>query len=119
MEYAIIETGGKQYKVQPGNILNVERLEEGSDVTFDKILLYVNGEEIEVGKPYVSGLSVKAKKVADVKGEKIHVVKFKAKAKYRRAAGHRQSLSQVEILSIGKAKAEKKQTSAKSSKAKA
>ncbi len=117
MEYAIIETGGKQYRVQPGNVLNVERLEEGNDVIFDKILLYVNGEEIEVGKPYISGLSVKAKKVKDVKGDKIKVVKFKAKAKFRRAAGHRQSLSQVEILSIGKT--EKKQSSAKTSKPKA
>lgn len=102
MEYAIIETGGKQYKVFPGLAFEVESLGEVSgNVTFDKVLLYVAGEQMKLGTPYVTGFSVQAKIIGATRGEKIRVSKFKAKSRYRKTIGHRQSLTSVEILPFG------------------
>lgn len=112
MEYAVIETGGKQYKVSPGSVITVERLNDTKALSFDKVLLYVNGDDFSVGKPYLEGFSVSAKLLDEIRGEKIRVSRFKAKANYRRTTGHRQSLSKVEIEKIVKnaTKSENKST---------
>lgn len=101
MQYAVIQTGGKQYKVSAGAVLEVERLaSENGSITFDKVLLYAVDEDVKVGTPYVNGVTVVAKLVEDIKGPKIHVSKFLAKSRYRRAMGHRQSLSKIQIEDI-------------------
>lgn len=107
MKYAIIQTGGKQYRVSEGDILEVERLtaRPATTMTFSDVLLYVSDGDVQVGMPVVKGMSVQAEVLADVRGEKIRVTKFKAKARYRRTTGHRQALSQVKITQIGSEKA--------------
>jgi large subunit ribosomal protein L21 len=100
--YAIIKTGGKQYRVSEGDVLNVEKLEveAGQDVVFDQVLTVVNEGEVTVGKPVVDGAKVTAKVVEHGKGVKIFVFKYKAKSNYRKRQGHRQPYTQVEIKSI-------------------
>ena len=100
--YAIIKTGGKQYKVSEGDTLIVEKLDvqEGDNVVFDEVLTYVNDTDVKIGQPFVSGASVKAKVVEHGKGEKILVFKYKAKSNYRRRQGHRQPFTKVEIEKI-------------------
>lgn len=102
MSYAVIETGGKQYKITKGATLKVESLglEKGADVKFDKVLLVVQDGAIQVGTPYVSGVTVSAKVLDKARGEKIYVGKFRAKSKYRRLTGHRQELTHIEISDI-------------------
>ena len=101
MDYAIITTGGKQYKVVAGQILEVENLNLDSGTTsFDKVLMTVSGDSIEIGKPFVSGAIVNAKIIENLRGTKIYVSKFKAKSRYRRVTGHRQSLTKIEITGI-------------------
>lgn len=96
--YAIVETGGKQYKVEVGSTIFVEKLEanEGETVTFDKVL-YVNGT---VGAPYVKGASVSAKVEKQGRGKKIIVFKYKAKKNERKKKGHRQSYTKLTVESI-------------------
>ena len=100
--YAIIESCGKQYKVEEGDVVFFEKLdtEEGKKVTFDKVVLVSDGEKIEIGNPYVNGVKVEGKVVAHGKGKKIIVFKYKAKKNYRRKQGHRQPYTKVEISSI-------------------
>lgn len=100
--YAIIKTGGKQYKVSEGDTLLVEKLEtaEGEEIVFQEVLTYVNDTDVKVGKPLVEGASVKAKVLEHGKGEKILVFKYKAKSNYRRRQGHRQPYTKVEIEKI-------------------
>lgn len=99
--YAIIETGGKQYRVQEGDVIFVEKLSEPIDaeVRFDVLLL---GKEdgVTAGRPVVDGAKVSAKVAGQVKGEKIVVYKYKAKKNYRRKQGHRQPYTKLEITSI-------------------
>jgi large subunit ribosomal protein L21 len=92
---AIIETGGKQYLVKTGDKIQIEKLsgETGATITFDKVL-FADGN---VGKPYVSGAAVTGKVLKQGKGDKIHVLKYKAKSKYRRKIGARQQYTEVEI----------------------
>lgn len=101
--YAIIETGGKQYKVEKDQILHVENLniEEGGEVVFDKVLL-VSGDDgaITVGKPYVKGATVKASVLKNGKSKKIIVFKYKAKKNQRKKRGHRQPFTRVEIKEL-------------------
>lgn len=101
MAYAIIATGGKQYKVAPGDNIYVEKLdvEEGAELTFD-VLLYDDGNEVKVGTPVVAGAAVKAKAVRFGKSAKIIVFKYKAKKGYKRKLGHRQPFTQLEITAI-------------------
>ncbi|SRR5258708_6907914 len=110
MKYAIIETGGKQYKVTEGSVITVDRLPVEVDTvyTFPDVLLFVDGD-IKVGTPTLSDVFVVGKVLEHTKGEKIRVLKFKAKAKYRRSTGFRAFLTKVQIESIG-AKSEKKET---------
>ena len=100
--YAVIQTGGKQYRVAEGDVLNVEKLdvEAGKEVVFDQVLTVVNDSDVKIGKPVVKGAKVTAKVVEHGKGEKIFVFKYKAKANYRKRQGHRQPYTQVEIKSI-------------------
>ena len=98
--YAIIATGGKQYRVSEGDTIYIEKLENevGDIVSFPVMML--SGETIEVGSPFVTGASVTGKVVRHGKGEKIVVFKYKSKKNYRRKAGHRQPFTQVEITGI-------------------
>ena len=110
--YAIIESCGKQYKVSEGDVVFFEKLdaEEGKKVTFDNVILVSDGKDVKVGTPYVKGCKVEGTVVAQGKGPKIIVYKYKAKKNYRRTQGHRQPYTKVEITSIKTAaeKAEKK-----------
>ena len=100
--YAIIETGGKQYRVQEGDKIVVEKLavEEGQEVAFERVLTVVKDGEVLVGAPVVAGAKVVAKVVEHGKGKKILVFKYKAKSNYRRRQGHRQPFTQVVIEKI-------------------
>ncbi|EGL81610.1 50S ribosomal protein L21 [Caldalkalibacillus thermarum TA2.A1] len=100
--YAIIETGGKQYKVEEGTELYVEKLNaaEGETVTFDTVLLVNKDGEVKVGTPTVDGATVTGKVLEHGKGKKIIVYKYKPKKNYRRKQGHRQPYTKVKIESI-------------------
>ena len=109
--YAIIESCGKQYKVAEGDVVFFEKLdiEEGKKVSFDKIVLVSDDKKVEVGAPYVKGVKVEGKVLANGKAKKILVYKYKAKKNERKIQGHRQPYTKVEITSI-KVAAEKKET---------
>lgn len=100
--YAVIATGGKQYKVAAGETLKVEKLDadEGSEVTFDQVLMVADGDAVTVGEPTVSGGSVTAKVVSHGRHKKIHIIKFRRRKNYRRRNGHRQSFTELEITGI-------------------
>ncbi|MGA8941445.1 MAG: 50S ribosomal protein L21 [Thermoactinomyces sp.] len=100
--YAVIETGGKQYRVEKDSVLYIEKLDaqEGDTVTFDKVLLVKNGEETKVGSPVVEGAKVTGKVVKHGKGKKIIVFKYKPKKNYKRKKGHRQPFTKVVIENI-------------------
>ena len=100
--YAVIQTGGKQYRVSEGDVLNVEKLavEAGENVVFDKVLTVVNDGDVMIGKPVVEGAKVTAKVVEHGKAKKIFVFKYKAKSNYRKRQGHRQPFTKVEISKI-------------------
>lgn len=100
--YAIIVTGGKQYKVSEGDMLFIEKLEaeEGSAVTFDQVLLAGEGESVKVGAPTVNGATVEAKVLKNGKAKKIYVFKMKRKKNERKKKGHRQPFTKVEITKI-------------------
>lgn len=100
--YAIIETGGKQYRVQEGEVLFVEKLtaEEGEAVVFDKVLAVSSEDDFTVGSPVVKGASVNAKVLGHGKDKKIIVFKYKPKKGYRRKQGHRQPYTRVQIEKI-------------------
>lgn len=99
--YAIIETGGKQYVVEAGDKIKVEKLDvkEGDKVTFDKVL-FVSGDEPQVGAPFVDGAKVEAKVLAQGKAKKVVVYKYKSKKNERKKNGHRQPYTLVEISGI-------------------
>lgn len=98
--FAVIKTGGKQYLVEEGKMLNVEKLElnDGETVEFDALL--VAGDDVKVGAPTVSGAKVTAKVIETGKGKKIDVIKYKPKSRYRRKNGHRQPFTKIEIQKI-------------------
>lgn len=100
--YAIIRTGGKQYKVAAGDEILVEKLdaEAGAEVCFE-VLMLCDGENITVGKPVVEGVCAKAEVIEQTKGEKVIVFRYKAKKNYRKKNGHRQQYTKVKINTIG------------------
>lgn len=100
--YAIIETGGKQYRVQEGDVLFIEKLnvEAGDAVDFDKVLAVSNGEELTIGSPIVEGAKVSATVEKNGKGKKVIIYKYKAKKDYRKKQGHRQPYTKVVINKI-------------------
>jgi len=100
--YAVIETGGKQYRVTPGDRLLVDRVpgEAGDTVTFDRVLLVVDNDNILVGRPLVEGARVEGKIVRQTRGRKVIVFKFRPKQRYRRKRGHRQYYTEVLVEHI-------------------
>ena len=100
--YAIIETGGKQYRVQEGDSIRVEKLNiaDGETVKFDKVLLVAKDSDLNVGKPYVSGACVEATVEKQGKNKKVLVFKYRAKKDYRNKKGHRQPYTQVKVEKI-------------------
>lgn len=100
--YAIVKTGGKQYKVEPGRFIDVEKLdaEIGTEVEFDALMI-VDGDDIKIGDPTVAGVKVKGKVLGQDKAKKIVVYRYKSKNSYSKKQGHRQPYTRVEILSIG------------------
>ncbi len=100
--YAIIETGGKQYKVNEGDIITVEKLgvEAGSDYTFESVLAVGEGDSIKVGAPTVSGASVKASVIGEGKAKKVIVYKYKPKKGFHKKNGHRQPFTKLKIEKI-------------------
>jgi len=100
--YAVVTTGGKQYRVEAGSELIIERLAEepGASITFDRVLLVGDGDAITVGSPTVDGASVSGTVLGEQLGPKLIIFKFKQKVKYRRTAGHRQHLTRVRIDEI-------------------
>ncbi len=100
--YAVIETGGKQYRVQEGDTLFVEKIaaQQGEEVKFDNVLLVSDGGDIKVGKPYIEDVCVEGKVLKHGKGKKVIVFKYKAKKDYRKKQGHRQPYTKVEITKI-------------------
>lgn len=100
--YAVIETGGKQYRVQEGDVITIEKLnaEAGEQVVFDKVLLLNDGKEVKVGAPYLTE-AVTGSVVENGKGKKVIIFKYKAKKDYRKKQGHRQPYTMVKIESLG------------------
>ena len=113
--YAIVETGGKQYRVEPEAEVNVERLalEPGDAVEFDRVALVERNGTVKVGTPWVKGAKVKCRVLSHGRGRKIDVFFFKAKENVKRSRGHRQSYTRlrVESISAGRARAKKKEDS--------
>jgi large subunit ribosomal protein L21 len=100
--YAVVNTGGKQYKVQQGETLRIEKIpgEVGSSVTFDKVLMVADGENIRVGQPVLENVAVQAQIVEQDKAKKILVFKYKRRKRYRRKNGHRQPFTAIRIDGI-------------------
>ncbi len=101
--YAVIKTGGKQYKVSQGDTIRVEKLTaaEGDAISFEEVLLIADGGNIQVGTPLIEGTSVAANVVKHGRGKKIEIIKFKRRKHHRKQAGHRQDYTEVEITAIG------------------
>jgi len=99
---AVIKTGGKQYLVSPGQKIKIEKIEkkEGSEISFNEVLLLEKGKHIEIGNPLVKGAKVIGKVLSQGKNKKVIVFKYKAKTRYKVKKGHRQPFTEVEILKI-------------------
>ncbi|MCB8927075.1 MAG: 50S ribosomal protein L21 [Ardenticatenaceae bacterium] len=100
--YAIVESGGRQYRAEEGHSFSVEKLpyEVGEQIELENVLLLANGDDVKVGQPTVTGASVKATVMEQYRGEKIFVWKYKPKKRYRRRQGHRQSYTRLRIDEI-------------------
>ena len=100
--YAVIKTGGKQYRVTEGQTLKVEKLaaDEGATIDMDKVLMVANGDDIKVGAPYVDGGKVTATIKAHGRGKKVMIIKFRRRKHSRKTQGHRQSYTEIEITGI-------------------
>jgi large subunit ribosomal protein L21 len=100
--YAVVKTGGKQYRVSAGEKLKVEQLpaEVGSEVVLDQVLLVADGEAVRVGAPLVDGAAVTAKVLAHGRGDKVHIFKLRRRKHYRKSQGHRQNYTELEIIGI-------------------
>lgn len=114
--YAVIETGGKQYRVQEGDVVSVEKLPvaAGEKVTLEKVLVYSDGKTVKVGSPYVDNAKVETTVLENGKGEKVIIFKYKSKKDYRKKQGHRQPYTMLQIDSIAMVK---KTTAKKAAKA--
>ena len=117
--YAVVSSGGKQYRVEAGTLLTLERLEgePGASFTFDRVLLIGDGDEVTIGTPVVPGASVSATVLGEELGPKLVIFKFKQKVKYRRRTGHRQHLTRVRIDAIHPTAARKAAATAEAEKA--
>lgn len=100
MSYAVIKTGGKQYRVSEGQLLVVEKLEAEAKVVFDQVLLVASEGAVKVGKPLVEGATVEAEVVSQFRGEKVRILKLRRRKHHKKQAGHRQYLTEVKITRI-------------------
>jgi large subunit ribosomal protein L21 len=102
MSFTIIKTGGKQYKVSPGQKVKIEKIEGAKDaiLSFDKVLLIGDGDNIKVGMPYIEGAKVEAKVLKQGRDKKKIVFRYHSKTRYRKKKGHRQHFTEVEIIKI-------------------
>ncbi len=100
--FAIVETGSKQYRVAPGDVIQVEKLpvDEGAQVELDRVLCLAQDQDVRVGTPYLEGVKVKAQVLRHGKGRKIIVMKYKKRKNYRRKKGHRQLFTELKITEI-------------------
>ncbi|MBI3046455.1 MAG: 50S ribosomal protein L21 [Candidatus Harrisonbacteria bacterium] len=100
--FAIVETGGKQYKVSPGQKLKVEKLdvESGANLSLDKVLLVADDEEVKLGTPYVEGAKVETKVLSQGRHDKKIVFKYHSKTRYKKKKGHRQPYTELEVVSV-------------------
>lgn len=100
--YAVIKTGGKQYRVSAGEKLRVEQLpaDIGAEIVLDQVLMLANGEDITLGAPLVSGAVVTAKVVSQGRGDKVRIFKMRRRKHYRKTQGHRQNYTEIEIVGI-------------------
>jgi len=104
VEFAVIQTGGKQYKVAVGDVLRVEKIKgeykAGDKIVFDKVLLVDNGKDTTIGSPYIKGATVESLFQKEGKGKTVKVVKYKAKSRYLKKNGHRQPFIEIKISAI-------------------
>ncbi len=100
--YAVIQTGGKQYRVSEGTTLRVEKIaaDEGASIEIDKVLMVADGDDIKVGTPYVEGGKVTATVKAHGKGKKVRIIKFKRRKHHLKRQGHRQAYTEIEVTGI-------------------
>jgi len=100
--YAVVKTGGKQYRVSAGEKLRIEQIgaEVGQEIVLDQVLLVADGEALKMGAPLVSGATVKAKVLGHGRGDKVHIFKMRRRKHYRKSQGHRQNYNEIEILGI-------------------
>ena len=101
-QFSIIETGGKQYKVFPGNKIKIEKLpgKEGDAVIFDRVLLRAEGEKVSIGEPYISGAKVEAKVLRQARDKKVIIFKYHSKTRQRKKRGHRQYFTEIEVTKV-------------------
>jgi large subunit ribosomal protein L21 len=100
--YAVMKTGGKQYRVSAGEKLKIEQIpaEVGAEIVLDQVLLVADGEAVTLGTPLVTGARIKARVLSHGRGEKVHIFKMRRRKHYRRSQGHRQNYTEIEILGI-------------------
>jgi large subunit ribosomal protein L21 len=101
--YAVVKTGGKQYRVSAGEKIKVETIsaDVGAEIALDQVLLMADGDAVTLGNPLVTGASVKAKVIGHGRGDKIDIFKMRRRKHYRKSQGHRQNYTEIEILAIG------------------
>ncbi|HEX5463421.1 MAG TPA: 50S ribosomal protein L21 [Burkholderiales bacterium] len=100
--YAVVKTGGKQYRVVSGEKLKIEQIpaDIGSEIVLDQVLMVADGENVSLGNPLVTGAAVNAKVIAQGRGEKIRIFKMRRRKHYRKTQGHRQNYTEIEVLGI-------------------
>ena len=100
--YAVIEAGGKQHKVELGQVLEVDlmQVESGTDYAFENVMLYVDGDDVQIGQPYIENAKVVAEIVDEVKGDKVTILRFRRRKHSMRKIGHRQKYTQIKIKEI-------------------
>ena len=100
--YAVIEAGGKQHKVELGQVLEVDLMQEepGTDYAFENVMLYVDGDDVQIGQPYIENAKVVAEIVDELKGDKVTILRFRRRKHSMRKIGHRQKYTQIKIKEI-------------------
>ena len=100
--YAVVKTGGKQYRVSAGEKLKIEQIpaDIGAEIVLDQVLLIADGDAVRIGTPLLAGAQIKAKVLAHGRGEKVRIFKLQRRKHYRRTLGHRQNYTEIEILGI-------------------
>ena len=104
--YAVIKSGGKQHRVEPGEILRVEKLDlaEGDKIDFDEVMMVGDEKDVQIGSPYLEGGKVSAEVVGHGRGDKVKIIKMRRRKHYRRQTGHRQHYTEIKIIDIAGSK---------------